>query len=110
MKRRDFLKSISVGIAAAVIVPKVLLKGATEKKELKPYSGPKYTVDELRLHDHCVDKDSREWMCTAIGYGNIELMALISDPLPNFIEIKSEHFDEYFIISGNHFAPGTGQP
>jgi len=122
MNRRNFLKNISVGIAAAVIAPKLLIEKPGEVispvPRISPFGRyedevkmlhyvhyeedfPKYTIDDLRIHDLCVDKEARVWMCTAMWPDKVELTALLAEPEPNFIEVKKEKFDEYFIIFGN---------
>jgi len=132
MNRRSFLKSIGVGVAAAVIVPKILLE-PSEKKPIehrhKSLFGkyedevkalhyahyeedfPKYTVEDLRVNDLCVDKDARAWLCTAIMLDQIEMTAVEADPEPNFLDVNKNSFDEYFIIFGSAWGiKGTGEP
>jgi hypothetical protein len=122
MNRLQFLKTLGVGIAAAVITPKLLIEKPGEAvapvpkvSPFAPYEDevkmlhyahyeedfPKYTIDNLRIHDLCVDKDARVWMCTSMWPDKVELTALLAEPEPNFIEVKKEKFDEYFIIFGN---------
>lgn len=132
MDRRSFLKSIGVGVAAAVIVPKVLLepleKKAIEHKHKSLFGKyedevkalhyahyeedlPKYTVEDLRIGDFCVDKDARAWLCTAMFFDKIEMTALEPYPEPSFIDVNRNNFDEYFIIFGSAWGlPGNGQP
>ena len=127
MNRLSFLKKLSVGIAAAVITPKVLAEVDPSPKETpkdkewgikwaKEVYGHyeedrmRYTVDQLCMYDICIDKDSRAWMVTMPPSEVIELTALLADPLPNKIDVKRGSFDEYFIIMGNCFMPGTGGP
>jgi hypothetical protein len=115
MNRLNFLKTLSFGVAAAVITPKVLIETSQKpvvsppiktREEAKDFDYahyeedmPRYTVESLRVHDMCVDIDLRMWMCTAIILDSIELTALSADPLPNFIEVKRSNFDEYFFIT-----------
>jgi hypothetical protein len=122
---------MGMGIAAAVIVPKILIESPEPKAVKKaprsqffPYEDevkalhhvhyeedmPRYTVEQLSLHDLCVDKDLRVWMCTGKMLDTIELTALEAAPEPNFIDVKASNFDEYFVIMGNGFLPGTGKP
>lgn len=124
MNRRNFLKSIGVGIAAAIIIPKPLtkqLEGPVKSSRRIDLFGkykdeakmlhyahydedlPKYTIDQLCLHDLCFDREMRLWMCTAIWPDKIELTALEAEPEPNFLEVRKKNFDEYFIIMGNLF-------
>ena len=131
MNRLQFLKTLGVGVAAAVITPKLLipkepasLPGVPEKDYFGNYKDeakmlhyahyeedmPRYTVDQLCMHDLCVDKDLRVWMVTKPPADTIELTALLELPEPNFIDVKRKNFDEYFIIMGNVFSPGTGMP
>jgi hypothetical protein len=131
MNRRNFLKSIGVGIAAAVIAPKLLIEKPGEvvapAPKVSPFGiyedevkmlhyahyeedFPKYTIDDLRIHDLCVDKDARVWMCTAMWPDKVELTALLAEPEPNFLEVRRKNFDEYFIIMGSVFSAGTGMP
>jgi len=113
MNRLQFLKTLGVGIAAAVITPKLLTEkpplslDITTAGEIDPdafqYAHyeedfPKYTINDLRIHDLCVDKDARVWMCTAMWPDKVELTALEADPEPNFFEVRKKNFDEYFFI------------
>jgi hypothetical protein len=117
MNRLSFLKTLGVGVAAAVITPKLLIEPLPEKvlktggimpvleKKGKEayghYEEPwlhSNDVETLRLWDMCIDRDSRCWLCTAKGIDSVDLTALESDPLPNFIEVKKGVFAEYFII------------
>lgn len=126
MKRSEFLKTLSFGIAAAVITPKILIEPLpvaidTEKPPYFDDLKDKYGHYEeswvhssdprdLFIHDLCVDKDRRLWMCTAKGFGTIELTALEAEPLPNFIDVDEKVFSEYFIIFSSAFSEGTGGP
>ena len=125
MDRLSFLKTISTGIAAAVIAPKVVA-GVFIEKPHKEYGDivnnqdrlyshyeedlKRITVNQLCVHDLCLDRNYRTWMCTAIGFGVIELTALEAEPEPNLIDVDRDSFDEYFFIFGNVFSAGTGQP
>jgi len=121
MNRLSFLKTLGVGVAAAVITPKILANALIPKevpvekdnewckkwaneiyqrwKEQKPF-----------INDCVMDKDQRQWLVTAMYMGKIELTAFDPHPLPNFIDVNEEVFSEYFIIMGNVFAAGTGGP
>ena len=126
MDRLSFLKTIGTGIAAAVIAPKVVAGVFIEKPQekdkeyhlaqaKKAYAHyeedrRRITVDRLCVHDLCLDRNERTWMCTAMGFGVIELTALLAEPEPNMIDVDRDSFDEYFFIMGNAFSAGTGQP
>lgn len=128
MNRLSFLKKLGVGIAVAAITPKVLAN-IPEKKVECDVTKPTYyddlkskyghfeepwihsnDVNSLHLHDMCIDRDARPWICTGIFKNEIELRAMEPEPLPNLIDIKRNSFNEYFIIINNSFSEGSGEP
>jgi hypothetical protein len=94
MNRLSFLKTISMGIAAAVIIP-----GALVPKELDPKKYP-LTPDEcyyICCNDLCIDKKGFIWVVTAVYMDEIELKIIqLYTNYPSTIIIKQKDFPEYF--------------
>ena len=120
MNRLSFLKTLGVGIATAVITPKIFAEIDLSIKETpkdKEWSikWAKYAynrVKELKpfMSDLCMDKDMRQWRVVSIYENIVTLYALEPNPEPSCIEVKDADFPDYFIILGNSYSEGTGGP
>lgn len=138
MNRLQFLKTIGVGIAAAVIAPKVLINGEPVPLEGKsiyhtdgviPFIAKKgkefawheedynfLPVEALRINDLIIDRDQRTWVCTGLvgldgeEFNHIHLTAVEANPEPNYLEVERSSFEEYFFIIGSLFHEGIGGP
>lgn len=121
MNRAAFLKSIGLGIAAAVITPKILI----ESDFPDPIKAPDYClswakelyathlkdvelgVEHLRIWDTVIDRDQRVYIITAMSSDNIELTAADSKVDPNFMDVKKAIFNDYFVygVTGYYMKP-----
>ncbi len=118
MNRLSFLKTISVGIAAAVIAPKVIAEAIEAPKPKDKEWCLRWAEEAYQrslkpkpyIGDIVIDRDGRQWLVTAVYLGKVEVKAFEADPLPNFLDVDVEHFDEYFVVCGSAFMQGTGQP
>jgi hypothetical protein len=127
MNRLSFLKTMGVGIAAAVITPKILAElppptavpSEKDKEWGKKWAEECYSmwkkdkelgVDSLRLWDSVMNRDEEIYVVTGRCLDTIELTAIDTRTQPNFLDITKDKFGEYFIIIGSAFNEGTGVP
>jgi hypothetical protein len=116
MNRLSFLKTMGVGIAAAVITPKILAElppptavpSEKDKEWGKKWAEECYSmwkkdkelgVESLRLWDVVYDHKGNEYAITAKGLGIIEVTSFSPDVNPNCMDVEKEHFFEYFVIA-----------
>ena len=111
MNRASFLKSIGLGIAAAVITPKILIEardinGAKDATYSKEWAKKLYAmslkdrelgVEDIRIWDNVTDRNNNLYIVTAIDFDSIELTAMSADTTPNFMDVQKNVFADYFL-------------
>jgi hypothetical protein len=113
MNRLNFLKTVSVGIAAAVITPRILI---SPEQINTPFQGRCLVLDDdptkrpheeqgvewenrdVNIWDIAMDKSENIYVVTAICLDTIHLTAIEADTNPNYLEVDQDNFFEYFII------------
>lgn len=118
MNRASFLKSLGVGIAAAVITPKILIEAtipdsAKNKEYCLAWAKDLYAihlkdlqmgVGHLRIWDHVIDREQEVYIITGIDSDNIELTAVDPNVDPNFMDVKKAIFNDFFVYGGSSYC------